>query len=42
MAKMLAAAHGCNQEERPECCFDDDKFRRSGKGKRFRNRRPVR
>lgn len=27
MAKMLAAAHGQNQAERPDCCTDDDRFR---------------
>jgi len=27
MAKMMAAAHGENQYERPDCCSADDKFR---------------
>jgi hypothetical protein len=27
MARMLAAAHGKNQAERPDCCRGDDKFR---------------
>jgi hypothetical protein len=27
MARMLAAAHGRNQAERPDCCKADDKFR---------------
>ena len=24
--KMLAAAHGRNQHERPDCCHSDDRF----------------
>jgi hypothetical protein len=34
---MLAAAHGRNQAERPDCCAGDDKFRAPG-GKRLRKR----
>lgn len=30
MAKMLAAAHGRNQAERPDCCRNDGKFRAPG------------
>jgi hypothetical protein len=28
--KMLAAAHGRNQAERPDCCTADDRFRAPG------------
>jgi hypothetical protein len=35
--KMLAAAHGRNQAERPDCCKSDDAFRGPG-GKRLRKR----
>lgn len=34
---MLAAAHGRNQAERPDCCRSDDKFRAPG-GKHVRKR----
>lgn len=36
--KMLAAAHGRNQAERPDCCLYDDKFRSPNHGKRLRKR----
>lgn len=35
--KMLAASHGRNQEERPDCCKNDDKFR-APLAKRLRKR----
>jgi hypothetical protein len=34
---MLAAAHGRNQAERPDCCRWDDSFRKPG-GRRIRAR----
>jgi hypothetical protein len=37
MAKMLAAAHGRNQAERPSCCKADDRFR-SPRARRTRAR----